>query len=56
MDALNKPVSRIEYRNRLERDTAAYFERLSPEALDEETKLAAALAGSARSLDVDADG
>ena len=43
----------IENRERLERDTIAYFEQLSPEALKEEAELGAALATSARSIDVD---
>jgi len=53
IDLVVERVQTVENRERLERDTAAYFERLSPEAAEEETKLGAALAGSARGLDVD---
>ena len=53
-DALDVTVERLraaESRERLEADTAAYFEQLSPEAVEEESNLGAALAGSARDLD-----
>ncbi len=53
IDLLVERVQSAESRERLERDTAAYFERLSPDAVEEESKLGAALAGSARDLDVD---
>jgi hypothetical protein len=53
IDALVERVQAMETRERLERDTAAYFERLSPEAAEEESRLGAALSGSARGLDVD---
>jgi hypothetical protein len=43
----------VENRERLERDTIAYFEQLSPEALKEETELGAALAASGKAIDVD---
>lgn len=46
-------LSKYENRERLENDTALYFDRLSPEIHAEEEQLAAALAGSARGLDVD---
>ncbi len=46
-------LSKYENRERLENDTTLYFERLSAKALAEEDQLAAALAGSARGLDVD---
>ncbi len=55
-DAIDLMVERLrsaENRERLELDTAAYFERLSPEALAEESALASALAGRARGLDFD---
>lgn len=55
-DAIDLMVERLrsaENRERLERDTAAYFDRLSPEALAEESELAAALARSARGIDFD---
>jgi len=53
IDALVERARAAENRARLERDTAAYFEGLSPEALEEESTLGAALAHSARGLDVD---
>ena len=40
-------------RERLERDTTAYFDRFSPEAAGEEEDLAAVLAASTRGLDFD---
>jgi hypothetical protein len=43
----------VENRERLERDTIAYFEQLSPEAMEEENQLGAALAASAKGIDVD---
>ncbi len=42
-----------ENRERLANDTAAYFEQLSPEAAEEESKLGAALAGSVQGTDFD---
>jgi hypothetical protein len=53
IDLVVERVKSMENRERLERDTAAYFERLPPEAAVEESKLGPALAGSARGLDVD---
>jgi hypothetical protein len=53
IDLVVERVRSVENRERLERDTAAYFERLSPEAAEEEADLGAALAGSSRELDVD---
>jgi hypothetical protein len=53
IDALVQRVLAMESRQRLERDTAAYFEGLSPRAAEEEIMLGAALAGNARGLDVD---
>src|SRR6266852_3386093 len=55
-DAIDLLVERLrsaENRERLEFDTAAYFDRLSPEAAGEESKLAAALAASTRGMDFD---
>jgi len=57
-DAIDLIVERLrsaENRERLERDTAAYFDRLSPEALAEESELATALARCARGVDFDRD-
>ena len=55
-DAIDLMVERLrsaENRERLELETAAYFDRLSPEALAEETELATALAVRARGFDFD---
>jgi hypothetical protein len=46
-------MSKYKNRERLENDTALYYERLSAEALAQEDQLASALAGSARGLDID---
>lgn len=45
----------LNYENceRLENDTREYFDKLSPEALEEESNLGAALAKSARGIDFD---
>jgi hypothetical protein len=54
--AIDVAVERLraaENRDRLERDTAAYFDQMSDEELSEERRLASALAASARRLDVD---
>jgi hypothetical protein len=54
--AIDIAVTRLraaENRERLERDTAAYFEQMSDEESAEETRLAAALSQSARGIDVD---
>lgn len=53
IDLLAERVRAIENRERLERDTAAYFDQLSEEAQEEETKLGAALAESVRGMDFD---
>ena len=45
--------TKAENRERLELDTAAYFDHLSPKAAEEEAQLAAAMAASAGSLDFD---
>jgi len=42
-----------ENRERLARDTSAYFDGLSPEVAKEESELGAALAGSIRRIDFD---
>ena len=55
-EAVDLAVERLrvfENRERLERDTTAYFEQLSPEALQEENELGAALAASAKGIDFD---
>jgi hypothetical protein len=39
--------------NRLERDTAAYFDNMTEENLKEENELAKALAGAAKGIDFD---
>jgi len=41
--------------NRLEEATAAYFASLSPEALEEENRLGAAVASAAGQVNFDAD-
>jgi hypothetical protein len=54
--AIDIAVTRLraaENRERLERDTAAYFDQMSDEESAEETRLAAALSQSARGIDVD---
>jgi hypothetical protein len=43
----------FENRERLATDTVTYFEQLSPEAAEEEEKLGAALANSAKGIDFD---
>ena len=43
----------IENRERLDRDTAAYFDQMSEEEMAEDNRLGAALAPSARGLNVD---
>ena len=53
IDLLVERLQSAENRERLELDTAAYFERLSPEALAEESDLAAVLSASTRGLDFD---
>jgi hypothetical protein len=41
--------------NQLERDTAAYFDNMTEEELQEENDLAKALAGAAKGIDFDAE-
>jgi hypothetical protein len=53
VDLLVERVRAAECRERLERETAAYFDNLSPEAQQEETELAAALSGATRGIDFD---
>ena len=43
----------IENRERLDRDTAAYFDQMSEEEMAEDNRLGTALAASARGLNVD---
>jgi Arc/MetJ-type ribon-helix-helix transcriptional regulator len=43
----------FENRERLARDTAAYFDNMTLEELEEENQMAAALAGSAKGIDFD---
>lgn len=55
-EAIDLAVQKLlDYENseRLESGTREYFERLSPEALEEESSLGAALANSARGIDFD---
>ena len=53
IDVLVERLRAAENRERLAFDTAAYFDRLSPEASNEESTLAAALTASARGVDFD---
>jgi hypothetical protein len=55
-EAIDKTVERlrsVENRERLARDTAAYFDGMTEEELAEENRLASALVASARTFDVD---
>lgn len=55
-EAIDLAIERLliyENRERLANDTAAYFENLSPEALEEENRLGAALSNSAKGIDFD---
>jgi hypothetical protein len=55
-DAIDLAVQKLliyENRERLANDTAAYFEGLSPEALEEENQLAEALSSSVKGIDFD---
>jgi hypothetical protein len=55
-DAIDLAIERLlvyENRERLANDTAAYFDNLSPEALEEENQLAAALSSSVKGVDFD---
>lgn len=55
-DAIDLAVQRLlvyENRDRLARDTAAYFDGMSPAEADEETRLGAALAASVKGIDFD---
>ena len=55
-DAIDLTIERLlvyENRERLANDTAAYFDNLSPEALEEENQLAAALSSSVKGIDFD---
>lgn len=55
-EALDLAIGRLlaqENRERLARDTAAYFDGMSPEEAAEEQRLGAALAASAKGIDFD---
>jgi hypothetical protein len=55
-DAIDLTIERLlvyENRERLANDTAAYFDNLSPEAMEEENQLAAALSSSVKGIDFD---
>jgi hypothetical protein len=55
-DAIDSAVQKLqiyENRERLANDTAAYFERMSPEEAEEEARLGAALASTAQGIDFD---
>jgi len=55
-EAIDLAIERLlvfENRERLERDTAAYFDNMSPEESAEEDKLAKALSLAARGIDFD---
>ena len=55
-DAIDSVVEKLlvyENRERLAIDTAAYFDGLSPEALEAENQLATALSNSAKGIDFD---
>lgn len=54
--AIDLAIERLlvaENRERLERDTAAYFDNMSPEESAEEARLAVALSQAARGIDFD---
>jgi hypothetical protein len=55
-EAIDLVIERLmvfENRERLERDTAAYFDNMSPEESAEEERLAIALSQAARGIDFD---
>jgi hypothetical protein len=55
-DAIDLTIERLlvyENRERLANDTAAYFDKLSPEAIEEEKQLAEALSKSTKGIDFD---
>ena len=55
-DAIDYVVRKLqvfENRERLANDTAAYFDGMSPEEAEEESRLGAALAGSVKGIDFD---
>ena len=55
-EAIDLAIERLlvfENRERLERDTAAYFDNMSPEESAEEERLASALSQAARGVDFD---
>jgi len=55
-DAIDVAIERLlsyENRERLAEDTAAYFDRMTPEQAEEEERLGAALAASVKGIDFD---
>jgi len=55
-EAIDLAIDRLliyENRERLANDTAAYFDNLSPEALEEENRLGEALATGSKGIDFD---
>jgi len=53
IDLVVNRIRAVENRERLERDTAEYFENMSPEESAEENRLAMALSQAARGIDFD---
>ena len=53
IDAAVERLRAMENRERLERDTAAYFDHMSPEESAEEERLAVALSQAARGVNFD---
>jgi len=53
IDLAIERLSIFENRERLERDTAAYFDNMSPEEIAEENRLGEALSQAARGIDFD---
>jgi hypothetical protein len=53
IDLAIERLSIFENRERLERDTAAYFDHMSPEESAEEQRMAAALSHAGRGIDFD---
>lgn len=55
-EAIDLSIQRLlvyENRERLARDTATYFDNMTPEEIEEENQLAAALAASVKGIDFD---
>ena len=53
IDLTIERLSAFENRERLERDTAAYFDSMSPEEIAEDNRLEEALSQAARGIDFD---